>query len=201
MLEGIYMQDNNIEKTKNMVGIALLIAIVVVLQIFGSFIRLGAFPVSLVLVPIVIGAAVYGQAAGAVLGGAFGVVVLINCINGVDVGGHMLWQANPALTAALCMVKGIAAGYVSGLVYRFFAKKSKYIGVLFAAFICPVVNTGIFLFAMIFLYRETLLIWAGDSHFLYYSFITLAGVNFLLELCVNLVLSPAVLRIINASKS
>ena len=64
-------------KIRRMAGIALLSAIVVVLQSVGSFIRLGSVPVSLVLIPIVVGAAMYGPAAGAVLGGVFSIVVLL----------------------------------------------------------------------------------------------------------------------------
>ena len=59
------------EKIKKMVGIALLMAVVVVLQLLGSFIKLGPVEVSLVLLPIVIGAAVYGPTAGAILGATF----------------------------------------------------------------------------------------------------------------------------------
>lgn len=198
--------QKNIHKTSGiqisrMVGMAIFIAIVVVLQIVGSFIRFGAFSITLVLIPIVVGAAMYGAAAGAVLGGAFGIVVLVNCINGVDAGGNMLWVANPALTAALCLVKGILAGFISGLVYSAISKKNIYIGTICAAFICPIVNTGIFLAAMILFYHDTLILWAGDSSLIYYLFIGLAGVNFLLEMGANIVLSPAIVRIINAAKS
>ena len=46
------------EKIKKMVGIALMMAIVVVLQLLGQFIKFGPVSISLVLVPIVVGAAV-----------------------------------------------------------------------------------------------------------------------------------------------
>ena len=57
-------------KIRRMVGVAILAAIVVVLQSVGSFIRFGSVSVSLVLIPIVVGAAMYGPGAGAVLGGS-----------------------------------------------------------------------------------------------------------------------------------
>lgn len=183
-----------------MVGMAIFIAIIVVLQIVGSFIRFGAFSISLVLIPIVVGAAMYGPAAGAVFGGAFGAVVLVNTISGADIGAHMLWVVNPAITAVLCLAKGILAGYAAGLVYLALSKKNIYTGTICAAFVCPVVNTGIFIAAMNIFYRDTLALWAGNSSILYYSFMGLAGTNFLLELGVNIVLSPAVVRIINAVK-
>ena len=61
-----------------MVGMALFAAIVVVLQIIGNYIRIGNFSISLVLVPIIVGAALYGPAGGAFLGGVFGIVVIID---------------------------------------------------------------------------------------------------------------------------
>lgn len=152
------------------------------------------------LVPIAIGAAMYGSTAGAVLGGAFGVIVLINCVSGTDIGGNMLWVVNPVLTAVLCLLKGILAGFVAGITYSAMSKRSIYIGTVCAAFVCPVVNTSIFIAAMIFFFRDTLALWAGDSTILYYSFMGLAGGNFLLELSVNIILSQAVARIINVAK-
>ncbi len=43
--------------TQKIVGLGLFTAIVVVLQLMGSFIKFGTFSISLVLVPVVIGAA------------------------------------------------------------------------------------------------------------------------------------------------
>ena len=60
------MSKNN--NTQKIVGLGLFTAIVIVLQLMGSFIRFGTFSISLVLVPVVIGAALYGAGAGAWLG-------------------------------------------------------------------------------------------------------------------------------------
>lgn len=70
------MSKNN--NTQKIVGLGLFTAIVIVLQLMGSFIRFGTFSISLVLVPVVIGAALYGAGAGAWLGFVFGVVVLLS---------------------------------------------------------------------------------------------------------------------------
>jgi uncharacterized membrane protein len=185
-------------KTKRLVALSLLVAVVVALQVIATFIQPASFSITLTLIPIVVGAAVYGRAAGAVLGATFGFVVLIMSLNGADVGGHMLWAVRPLLTAVLCVFKGAAAGYCAGLVYSLLSKKSKSAGVFSAAFICPIVNTGIFIAAMALFYRDMLTLWAGDSPLLYFSFIGLAGVNFLIELGLNIVLAPAALRVIHA---
>ena len=64
------------EQTKKTVGIGLLTAIIIVLQVFSISIRFGVFDITLVLTPIIVGAALYGWATGAWLGFVFGMVVL-----------------------------------------------------------------------------------------------------------------------------
>ena len=49
---------------KKIAGVGLLTALVVVLQLLGSFIKFGTVSISLVLIPIVVGAALYGVGAG-----------------------------------------------------------------------------------------------------------------------------------------
>ena len=70
--------------------------------------------------------------------------------------------------------------------------------VLLAAITAPVVNTGVFLLGMVLFFQETLRAWAAGSALLTYALFTLAGVNFLVELGLNLVLSPAVSTLIRA---
>ena len=64
--------------TRKIAGVGLLTAVVVVLQLLGSFIHFGPFSISLVLIPIVVGASLYGVLSGAWLGLAFGITVLIS---------------------------------------------------------------------------------------------------------------------------
>jgi len=184
-------------KTKKMVGIALLIALVVVLQFVGGMIPpIGGFSISLVLIPIVIGAAVYGPAAGALLGGVFGVIVTINCINGTDVGGAMVFQANPALCVAVVLAKGILAGFAAGWVYRLLKNKNAYLAMLCCAIVCPVVNTGLFVACMLTFFRDVLSAWAGGGDILSYVLTGLVLANFVPELVINVVFGTVGQRII-----
>ena len=187
--------NNSNGKTRRLAGLALFTAIVVVLQLLGSFIKVGPFAVSLVLIPIVVGAAVYGVKAGAWLGFVFGVVVTI-----ADAGGYIMFSARPVMTVIVCLLKGTAAGYVAGLVYRAISKKNALAGVIVAAAAAPVINTGLFVLAMLLFYQPQLQAWAGDTAVATYIVTGLVGVNFLLELGVNLVLSPTITRLIAAGK-
>ena len=188
------------EKTRRLTGLALLTAIVAVLQVVASFVKFGPFSITLALAPIIIGAALYGAGAGAWLGAVFGVVVLIACVAGWDMGGNILFTANPLLTAALCIVKGAAAGFVSGLVFRGLSSRSPMGASIIAGIVCPVVNTGIFCVGLAVFFYDTLVAWAGGSDLIYYIIFVLTGVNFVLELAINLVLSTVIVRVVGARK-
>ena len=187
------------EKTRRLTGLALMTAIIVVLQVVASFVKFGPFTITLALAPIIIGAALYGAGAGAWLGAVFGVVVLIACIAGWDQGGNVLFTANPLLTAALCIVKGAAAGLVSGAVFRAIMARHYPMGAaITAGILCPVVNTGIFIVGLTLCFHDILVAWAGGSDLIYYIIFVLTGVNFVLELAINLVLSTVIVRVVKA---
>ncbi len=189
------------EKIKRMTGIALLMALVVVMQAISSIIPpVSGFPISLVLIPIVLGAAIFGPGAGALLGGTFGVIVFINCVTGADPGGAMVLQANPVICFMVVMGKGILAGHASGTVYNVLKNKNKYIAMLCAAIICPVVNTGIFIMCMLLFYIDVLAAWAGGGDILGYILSGLILVNFVPELLINIVFSPASATIVKVVK-
>lgn len=186
------------ERIKRMVGLALLIALIVVMQaISGMIPPIGGFSISLVLIPIVLGAAMYGPAAGALLGAAFGVIVYINCITGADPGGAMVFQADPILCFVVVLGKGILAGFASGIVYKLFKQKNPYLAIICAAIICPIVNTGIFVICMLLFFIEVLSSWAAGGNIIGYILTGLILANFLPELLINVVFSPASQRIIS----
>ena len=183
-------------KVKRMVGIALLMAMVFVLQFISGMIPpVSGFSISLVLIPVVLGSALYGLGVGALLGGTFGAIVFINCVTGADVGGAMVLQANPVLCFLVVMGKGILAGLASGGIYKLLKNKNVYLAMLCAAVICPVVNTGVFVACMLTFFKDVLSAWAAGGDLLTYILTGLVVANFLPELAINVVFSPAGQRI------
>lgn len=181
-------------KTQKIVGLGLFTAIVVVLQLLGSFIKFGTVSISLVLVPIVVGAALYGVGAGAWLGAVFGVVVLLQPDTALFLNMSVFG------TILTVMIKGILAGVLSGLVYKALEGKHKYLGVILSAIVCPLANTGIFLLGCrLFFYNWILENAAGTNAFVF-MITAFVGLNFVIEMAVNLVLSPSIVRIINIGK-
>lgn len=184
-------------KTKNMVGVGLFTAIVVVLQFLGGGIRFGMFSISLVLVPIVVGSALYGWRSGAWLGLAFGAAVLLSG----DAAAFLV--IDPMATVLVVLVKGSACGLMAGLVYRVFEKMNRSLAVFAAAIICPMVNTGVFLLGCQFFFLDTVAAWGaamGYENVAAYMFLGLAGVNFLIEMGVNILLTPVILRLVRIGK-
>ncbi len=175
-----------------MVGIAFMMALVVVMQsISGMIPPIGGFSISLVLIPIVLGAAVYGPGAGALLGATFGVIVYINCVTGADPGGAMVFQASPVLCFLVVMGKGTLAGLAAGTVYKLLKDKNAYLAMLLAAIVCPVVNTGVFVAAMMLFFIDVLAAWAGGANIIGYVLTGLILANFVPELIINVVFSPS----------
>ncbi len=177
--------------TRTIVGLGLLTAVVIVLQLLGSFIKFGTFSISLVLMPIVVGAALYGVGAGAWLGLVFGVVVLL----AGDAAPFM--AVNPFGTIVTVILKGMLAGTCAGLVYKAISKKIP--AVFAAAAVCPIVNTGIFLIGCNLFFFDTIKAWgegAGFDNVFTFAIIGLVGLNFVFEFVVNLILCPAIVMLI-----
>ena len=174
---------------KRMVGIALLMAMVVVLQFIGSMIPPigGMVSISLVLIPIIIGAAIYGPGAGVVLGLTFAVVTIVNCATGADPGGAMVFQANPIMCIVIVATKSILCGFTAGWIYRIIAKKRPVLAMFCAAIICPVINTGVFVLGMLLFFKPVLNIWAGGTDVLTYVLTGLVLCNFVPEMILNII--------------
>lgn len=188
------MSTERKKQTENLVLGAILTAIVVVLQILGGFIKFGPFSVSLVLIPIVIGAAKCGVKIGTWLGLVFGAVVLLNG------GATAFFAVNVFGTVLTVLLKGAACGFAAGLTYKLLAKYNKYAAVIAAAVVCPLVNTGVFLIGCLLFFLDTIKAWGADLGFtntVSYIFLSMVGGNFLFELATNMILSPVILRILN----
>lgn len=191
---------NREEKTKRLVVVSILSAIIIILQMFAAAIKLGPFTITLSLIPIVLGAIMYGAKAGAILGLVFGIVVDYNLIVGVDVGGHLIFEQNPISVVLVCLLKGILAGLVAGIVSQLFIKKGKTkAGIFVASMICPIVNTLVLSIGMLTIFKDVVSGWmigAGSKNIFVYLFTVILGWNFVLEIAINIILVPVLIRAI-----
>ena len=187
------LDKNSIRK---MVMISILGVLIVVLQAVATMISsAGLLPVAftLALVPILVGSAMYGVVAGAILGAVFGVIVFL-----IDPTAHFLMGMNFLATAIICIGKGVAAGLVAALVYKLINKANALIAVILAGIAVPIVNTGFFILGMLLFFKDTIIGWsAGSANFGSYIIFGLCGINFVVELCVNMLLATAIKTIIS----
>ena len=179
--------------TKKLTVLALLTAIVIRIG--------GMFAICPVLIPIVIGAALYGPMAGAWLGFAFSLTVIISG----DAAAFL--AVNVLGTILTVFAKGTCAGLGAGFIYKLITKKAdgevsggrETAAAIAAAVASPIINTGIFLLGCLMFFMETIAEWGAALGFASagsYMILGLAGGNFLFELARNLVLCPVIVRLI-----
>ena len=183
-------------KYRKMVTLAMFAAIVVVLQIISTFIRFGPFSITLALVPLVIVGALYGVAAGTFMGAVLSVTILIMTF--LDGSTAFMLSINPIATIAIILLKTTVAGTLAALAYRLLAKKSDLAATILAGIVCPVVNTAIYIIGMLLFFTDSVFQGAANEgmEVFAYIFIGMSGLNFLVELGVNLVLSVGIVQII-----
>lgn len=186
----------NSQKIKKLVGIATLTALVVGLQFLSNYVSFGSVSITLALIPIAMGAILYGPLAGFFLGAVMGLVVIA-----APSTQAVFISVNPAATIILCILKtglaGLAAGFIFKL-FAYFAKKSqneKKVKVLFAAGIIvsaiavPVINTGLFIIGATIFFSSVFGSFTGVIN-------AVITTNFLIEFAVSVVLSPALVTLV-----
>ena len=189
----------NNQKVKKMVTLSLLIAIIIVLQLTASMLPTlpGGAKLSFVLIPIVLGAALYGPGSGAVLGAIFGLIAFYYSASGADSVGVAIFQESPIGCFVICVGKSTAAGFVAGAVYKALVKLNGYLAMLCASIVCPVLNTGIFMGSVYLFFGQTVFEAAPGS---FSTIVSIFGIillcNAIPELIINILFSPAGQRIL-----
>lgn len=181
-----------------MVRTALLTAIIFVMAFtpLGYF-KTGGLSITLLSVPVVIGAIVMGPATGAVLGLAFGVTSLIQCF-GLEPFGTALMGINPVGTILTCLVPRVAMGFLTGVIFVIFSRMDKKKLLSFAAtsLLGALFNTVFFMtFLVLFFYQTDFIqkIVAGMGTGSVFSFIlAFVGINGLIEAAACCVLAGTI---------
>lgn len=182
--------------SKEIAGLAVLLALVIVLQVFGGVVSIGAVQLNFTLIPIVLGAVIYGAYAGAFLGFVSGFIVLTQVISGLVPFYTIIWANDPIVTALTCLVKTTVAGWLSGIIYRLLEKKNDWTALFVASAIVPIVNTALFIVGCLFMTSVQSLALSDGKNILVYILVGLVTFNFFFELAVNLLLSPSLYRVL-----
>ena len=201
------MQVKTLFTAKNIAYLAILLALVIVLQTFGGTIVIGGVvQLNFTLVPIVLGAILLGPTAGGILGLACGIVVMIQVIMGLSPFYTVIWTENPVVAALTCVVKTTVAGYVAGWVYRWIAKTSKIVATFVAAGLVPVLNTGLFILGCLCMSNAIVAFGSlndmqlSGGDILVFILVGLVTFNFFIEFALNLLLAPVIERVVSVTE-
>ncbi len=188
-------QNKSVMSVQTLTLGAVLTALVIVLQVIGTYVTVGVCSLSLVIIPIVIGAAMGGVGMSTWLGFVFSVTVLVT----PSLSMAAFYGASIPATIIIVLVKGMLAGFAAGAVYKMMSKWNQYVAIVVAAIVAPVLNTGIFLIGAMIAFRELLA--SGATGFAALGLIFgLVLPNFLFELISSVALSPMVLRLVRIVK-
>ncbi len=184
---------------RNIAYLAVLLALVVVLQLFASAIPMFGVTLNFSLIPIVLGGIFFGAIGGGLMGLVSGVVTFITAaVLGREPSTAFLFQANPVVLTIICIGKTTIAGAVAGLVYHPIAKKNSIVAAYTSSLIMPILNTGIYMLGMVIM-KEDVAAFLGVEAAANVVFVAVFGLiwlNFVLEIAVSVLFSPVVHRVV-----
>ena len=193
------MKNGKLSLSGYITRMAILVALVIVLQTLGSYIKIMSVSISLVLIPIVFGGMTLGVLSGTILGFVFGLITLIAGITGTDYFTNVLFAAHPFGTSLICLVKGAAAGFIPAVVFKALKNKNQTLASIVSAALAPIANTGLFITGVLLFVQDTVSenFLKGES-IMYFLIIGCAGINFIVEFLLNVLTAPALCRVYRA---
>ncbi|MBQ8267947.1 MAG: ECF transporter S component [Clostridia bacterium] len=188
-------KNSNIYK---MVLIAMFIAIMLVMNFtpIGYITVTGAFSITLMTIPVALGAACTGISGGTILGFVFGLTSFLQAFGigfMIDPSATPLFNENPFGYAVTCFVPRILTGLVAGLVFSLFEKKDKINIWSFAisSALVPILNTAMFMSSYVLFYSNTSFGGAVMTVLL-----TILTINFLVELLVTTIAGTTISKVV-----
>lgn len=193
-------EKSNFFTARNVALLGILIALVIVLQLFASAIPMFGVTLNFSLIPIAFAGILLGWLGGAIVGFSCGLVVFITmAVLGQEPSTAYLFQTNPFILTLMCIGKTTLAGVVSGLLYKVFSKKNLFLAICISAIVIPIVNSGVYMLGIV-LMKESAVQFMGlnsSSAGLVFSVVFgLIWLNFVLELAINAIFIPAFYRVI-----
>ena len=193
------MEKRQFFSARNIAYFAVLLALVIVLQLFASAIPMFGVTLNFSLVPIVLAGIFFGMWGGALLGLVSGLITFLTAaVMGQEPSTAFLFQASPVLLTLTCIGKTTIAGFLAGLFYQLIAKKNKLIAAYVASVTVAVFNTGIYLLGIV-LMKDAAAQFTGteaSASAVFVAVFALIWLNFVLEIVINVLLAPAVHRIV-----
>ncbi|MBQ6092898.1 MAG: ECF transporter S component [Clostridia bacterium] len=189
------MQNKN--KLFSLTLTAAFLAIIVVMAFTPiGYLKVGVIEITLMVLPVALGAVTVGTGAGAVLGLAFGATSFAQCF-GMSPFGAALLSVSPVFTALTCFLPRLLLGVCAGLLFCALskAKLPAAASCALTALCASLINTVGFVGLVVLLFGKTdyvqgIMETLGAKNLLTFAF-AFAGVNSLVEAAANAVLGGA----------
>ncbi len=112
--------SSSTNRTRTLTTLGILTAIILVMTFTPlGYIKTMGLEITLLHIPVILGAALTGPAGGMVLGAVFGFTSFFQCF-GLSTFGTTLFSINPAGTFIVCVIPRILLGLVAAYIYRGF---------------------------------------------------------------------------------
>ncbi len=187
------------EKIFRMSLLALFIAIILVMDFtpLGYVMLPGGFSITLLIIPVALGAVCTGISGGAVLGFVFGLTSFIQAFGlgfSIDPMAPILFDTNPLAYTVTCFVPRILVGIISALIFMAFEKRNRVnlLAFILSAASVPVFNTLLFMTCYAGFYKNSIL---GGKAVMAVVFTAFTW-NFLIEFAVTLIAGTFINRVI-----
>ena len=183
---------------RNIAYLAVLVALLIVLQLFASAIPMFGVTLNFSLIPIVLAGIFFGMWGGGLLGLISGLLTfLVTAVMGREPSTAFLFQASPVILTLTCIGKTTIAGLAAGFLYRVIAKKSALAASYAAAVVVALLNTGLYLLGIVFM-KDAASQYLGTeatAGAVFIAVFALVWLNFVLETVINVLFAPAICRI------
>lgn len=184
--------SNTNQKIRKLTANGLLAAVICIVSFLP--LRTMGLEITFSMVPVAIGACLFGPSSGAILGAVFGTVSFLQCF-GYSVFGTALLEMNFFYTLLICIPTRAAAGFLAGLLAKALKKvcKTNLLGYTAGCIAAPVLNTVFFMSAICLFFYNTDYI-RGFAQLLgsnnVFTFILLfVGINGLVEIIAGFIIA------------
>lgn len=193
----------NRKKIREITMLAVLSALIILMSFTPiGYIRIVpiGLEITLLVIPVVIGAICLGPKGGLILGTLFGITSLLQCVFGFSAFGATLLSINPVFTIILCIIPRALMGYLVGIIFNVLNNKFKndILAHIIAAVSGALLNTIFFMSTLcIFFYNSEYImsIRAGLGSTNVFMFVILfVGINGVVEAAVNFIVGAAVTK-------
>lgn len=141
-----------------MVELALMVAIILLMSFTPlGYLKTPFLDVTLLTIPVAVGAVLLGPAGGAICGLAFGLTSFYQALTASSAFSGMLFTISPVGTFITTIVPRVLEGLLSGLIFAGLHNltKTRQISYYVASLACPVLNTILFMSSLVIFFYNS----------------------------------------------